>query len=50
MKINNDDLKVIKGEFFSPFNIVVTIGLIGIGISMGRNIVSKFTHKIFLAR
>ena len=50
MKTFDDDLNAVKGEFFSPFSIVVTVGLIGLGISIGRSMVSKFTNRILLVR
>ena len=50
MNTFNGDLKDVKGEFFSPFSIVVTVGLIGLGISIGRSMVSRFTNRLLLTK
>jgi len=45
-----NELNEVKGEFISPFNIVVTIGLIGLGISISKSFISKFTNKMLLIK
>ena len=41
-------LGLIKGTFISPFSIVVSIGLIGLGISVSKRMINKFSSRLLL--
>ena len=36
------ELSSIKGTFFSPITMIISIGLLGMGISLSKYIVSKY--------
>ena len=42
-------LDEVKGDFFSPISIIVSVGLIGIGIGLCKDIISK-NFKGFMVR
>ena len=44
------EFNMVKGEFFSPISIIVSIGLIGIGIGLCKDIISKNIKGIILRR
>jgi hypothetical protein len=44
-----DRIEGIKGGFFSPISIIVSVGLIGIGIGLCKNLISK-NFKNFIVR
>ena len=41
-------LSDVKGDFFSPISIIVSIGLIGVGISLCKNMISKHFNGLIV--
>lgn len=45
-----NELDEVKGDFFSPISVIVSVGLIGIGISLCKDYITKSFKEIILRR
>ena len=44
------DLKELKGGFFSPISVIISVGLIGVGIGLCKDVIVRNFKGIILRR